>query len=448
MPQQRHIAQNIRDTRESRKKKLHLLFRSGIVGATLLAVGAGLSSTKAGFRLMQESFERINPSKLLKHPPTDAELAAQKLQKELEQFQKERVVIEEEVMKNSNIAQESAEQCFESASPELRTFLKAAGLAPEGNAKEKMVLAPEMNLAETWVLSGRVFAAEADGNVGLVPNQQSVWLRGDVYPSAIPLLPKDEQVFSAAREAGVSFEEFPGAVHTTNSWGLRGPEPDCDAALIVLVVGDSFTHGYGVGDEETAPAWMQKHLAGHVQGGVSVLNAGLTGTGPRQYLRSVKKFLPKLRPDDAVVVQYYSNDFGMDGEVCNDRGAFWAQAGHYLREIWETCEQKGVTCIFSPSYSKTQFNDREYGYTDRAASILRDVPSDRFCEILPALQRKNMQLQLEQGRWTNKNSLVHLEGDAHYNAEGNDVWGRELAEHLLLLLRQREALGGHSISFR
>ena len=40
---------------------------------------------------------------------------------------------------------------------------------------------------------------------------------------------------------------------TTNTWGLRGPEPEPDAPLRGLVLGDSYMQGMFVGDDAAPP---------------------------------------------------------------------------------------------------------------------------------------------------------------------------------------------------
>ena len=44
---------------------------------------------------------------------------------------------------------------------------------------------------------------------------------------------------------------------TTNSWGLRGPEPDLDAPVRGIVLGDSFMQGMFIGDDDTPPECLQ-----------------------------------------------------------------------------------------------------------------------------------------------------------------------------------------------
>jgi hypothetical protein len=70
---------------------------------------------------------------------------------------------------------------------------------------------------------------------------------------------------------------------TTNSWGLRGPEPELDAPLRGLVLGDSYMQAMFIGDDETPPECLRRHLRDRLRTRVSILNTGLMGYSPEQY---------------------------------------------------------------------------------------------------------------------------------------------------------------------
>ena len=104
-------------------------------------------------------------------------------------------------------------------------------------------------------MSGHVFARVDSGRqYQLRPGVRSIWLRQvgvlgmDVCVSRVPDTP---EVRRLAGPAGA--EIIAGPIQTTNSWGCRGPEPDMDAPVRGLVLGDSFMQGYLVGDDETPP---------------------------------------------------------------------------------------------------------------------------------------------------------------------------------------------------
>ena len=76
------------------------------------------------------------------------------------------------------------------------------------------------------------------------------------------------------------------------------------------MLGDSFTFGQGVGDDEAFPAQLERLLAARFGAAdVQVLNAGVPGYGTVDELRYLESRIGRLDPD-LVVVQFLSvNDF-------------------------------------------------------------------------------------------------------------------------------------------
>ncbi len=93
------------------------------------------------------------------------------------------------------------------------------------------------------------------------------------------------------------------AVHHTDGYGFRNAWPWPKTAEIVTL-GDSVTFGQGVEDEQAWPAILaQSFPAGRV------INLGLIGGGPRQYLRVYETFGLKLRSKLVLVGFFLRNDF-------------------------------------------------------------------------------------------------------------------------------------------
>jgi lysophospholipase L1-like esterase len=69
----------------------------------------------------------------------------------------------------------------------------------------------------------------------------------------------------------------------------------------VLVLGDSFTAGWGVELKETYPYLLEDAL------GADVINAAKSGGNPLWFVAQARVFVPRLRPD-VVLVQVYDND--------------------------------------------------------------------------------------------------------------------------------------------
>lgn len=83
-----------------------------------------------------------------------------------------------------------------------------------------------------------------------------------------------------------------------NALGLRGPELDPRAEHRVLVLGDSFTFGVGVADDETFAARLDRALGDAVQ----VVNGGQPGYGVFQMQATLARVAPEVQPDLVVVV--------------------------------------------------------------------------------------------------------------------------------------------------
>jgi GDSL-like lipase/acylhydrolase family protein len=100
---------------------------------------------------------------------------------------------------------------------------------------------------------------------------------------------------------------LPHHVHV-NGLGYRGRELALDkedGEVRVLMVGDSFTYGDFVSDDETLPARLERELKRSCPG-VRVINAGIGGTTIDSQSRMVERAM-RLRPD-IVILTFSEND--------------------------------------------------------------------------------------------------------------------------------------------
>lgn len=125
---------------------------------------------------------------------------------------------------------------------------------------------------------------------------------------------------SVGKLAGPDFT----ATHHTDTHGFRNHLPWPTHADVV-VLGDSLVFGYGVDDAAAWPAQLGQHLDG-----VRVMNLGLIGAGPEQYLRVYRKFGAPLRPHLVVLGFFPDNDF-WDAEMF-DRWQRSGADGNYM--VW------------------------------------------------------------------------------------------------------------------
>jgi lysophospholipase L1-like esterase len=94
----------------------------------------------------------------------------------------------------------------------------------------------------------------------------------------------------------------------TNEWGLRGSPvpPAADGSRRVLFLGSSILLGWGVPEQETLTAQLEKMLAAR-KPGVAVLNGGVGNYNAERYVERFFVELKDLRPTD-IVVQYFLRD--------------------------------------------------------------------------------------------------------------------------------------------
>ena len=137
--------------------------------------------------------------------------------------------------------------------PPLQRLMKYAGNDPETGVLRWG------NFSGTFLLPSTVFLSDDTGrSYRLRPNTRSVWLRNltiQRIPLTFFLVPDGPDLGEAMR--GTTAVRVEGSVQTTNSWGLRGPEPEPSAPLRGIVLGDSFMQGLFIGDEQTPPEYLR-----------------------------------------------------------------------------------------------------------------------------------------------------------------------------------------------
>jgi len=92
---------------------------------------------------------------------------------------------------------------------------------------------------------------------------------------------------------------------TVDRDGLRSnglaPTASPGSRPVILALGDSFTYGYEVSDDETWPAYLERGL------NIRVINAGVTGYGLDQAVLRAEALIPKFRPD-VVILGFIPHD--------------------------------------------------------------------------------------------------------------------------------------------
>jgi lysophospholipase L1-like esterase len=109
---------------------------------------------------------------------------------------------------------------------------------------------------------------------------------------------------------------FPGGVdskrtfpYRTNGHGLRDRDRPAKApgTKRVLVIGDSYTWGYAVAEEEAYPQVAERLLAQRGRPDIEVINGGIPDYNSRQERQLLEQLMPIYQPD-AVFLAYVVND--------------------------------------------------------------------------------------------------------------------------------------------
>jgi lysophospholipase L1-like esterase len=112
------------------------------------------------------------------------------------------------------------------------------------------------------------------------------------------------------------FDKKNEVLGTINSKGFRGLDRDFEKEsdkIRLAFLGDSFTLGIGVRDEDTLPANVERELQRNYKN-IEVLNFGVSGYNTRDEIRLLKEYVLKFKPDIVVVVLFL-NDAGRAGTI-------------------------------------------------------------------------------------------------------------------------------------
>lgn len=123
------------------------------------------------------------------------------------------------------------------------------------------------------------------------PPHRISWSKGD------PLTPDHRFIYSAKREFAKQNDKI--TVISTNKDGFRKHSLSENVAnKKIVLIGDSFVWGLGVGDNQTMPAYLEEQIRSEVGENYTVVNAGLPGYSlGQEYALLVKRIIPEIKPD-------------------------------------------------------------------------------------------------------------------------------------------------------
>lgn len=405
-----------------RSKRLQRRFKLAIFGATTLVVVGLLAGSQRGRNLSAGAIDAAKRSaRWMVGLPTPRE------------------EIDAAAHRNRLLAVDDAARKFRAIFPNMpepiQRLFRYAGSDPDHG------LLRWGNYHQTLLLPSTVFEADDKGrSYRLRPNTRSIWVR-NISPKDAPLTflivpDRPELVEVLEGSGGVIVAD---SVQTTNSWGLRGPEPDPNAPLRGIILGDSYMQGMFIDDEHTPPECLGRRLEDRFQTRVSVLNTGHLGYSPEQYYHTLLEYADRFRPH-FVVVSLFANDFGGIDEAVRGEGD-WEEGRYWLGEIAQFCRSRQLVVLFVPAPMERQLSaPRRSGFYPGAISNILDEGSEQYLDPIEAFVNRNMAMIQEadrEGRRPSASPLYNGQiGDAHFSPDGAEVWAEAVARRLELLLEK------------
>lgn len=394
------------------------LFRAMIVGLTVLAIAVILGGTSAGRSATRQlsATADLLLDRTFGVPPDRGAVEAR---------------IQADRLQAVERARERYRGLFDDQPESVKRLMSLAGMDPD-----RAVLR-WANFDQVFAFSSLVVEPDDTGrSYRFKPGVSSIWVVGITLNGvqALFLVPATEEVIKAAQEVGGL--AVPGMDQLTNSWGFRGPEPNLEAPLRVVVLGDSMMQGVLVSDDDTAPARLQYHLEQKLGPLVSVLNTGVLGYSPEQYFHTLEAIVDRFKPH-AVVISYCANDFGDMKREQN-----WAETAHWVEQIGQYCRSRGLSFLHVPLPTEIELlGTRDASLYPGRLSALVHSGGMHYLDPIEAFTNTHLELLSkaeQQGKPLSHSPLFNsARGDHHFSASGDDLWGQVVAERLVLVLERQ-----------
>jgi lysophospholipase L1-like esterase len=332
------------------------------------------------------------------------------------------------------------DRVYNESDPSTQRLFRYAGVDPEHG------LLRWANFDWTLLLPSGVFEADDAGrSYRFRPRTHSIWLRNlPMTPGVLTfyLVPDRPGLADAIR--GTTAIPMETSRQTTNSWGLRGPEPDPDAPLRGIVLGDSYMQGMFVGDDETPPECLRHYLQDYLKTRVSILNTGVLGYSTEQYYHSLIAFADRFRPQ-FVVVSVSSNDFGNLVDVVTRGEGDWREGNYWLEQIIHFCEAHQSRYVIVPApHQPNMFGRRMSGYYPGALANTLKVQSlmflDPMDDFINAHLRELIKGEREGARPRGCALFNDDIGDLHFSPAGAKVWAASVGDRLVPLIERDQVL--------
>jgi len=323
---------------------------------------------------------------------------------------------------------------YRDTTEEMRELFRVVGMDPEHG------LIRYGRADEAFVISSQVFMPEEHGrSYRFRPSIRSIWLRHITLHNGpfglFQVLDTPEHRSAAARAGAIADL---GSVQNTNSWGLRGTEPDLSAPVRGIVLGDSFMQGMFNGDDDTPPVQLERYLRSVWKMPVTILNTGHIGYSPEQYYFSLCEYGERMQPQ-FVVVSVCPNDFGDGPAVLAGEGDWFGEAAYWLGLIQLWCRSHPATCILVPVPTRGQIESvrRDDIYPGQVCKISR-ASSLGYCDPLNEFIDEHLKLariDRSNGKGSMRSALYNREiNDDHFSPRGAALWAEIVGRRLTRIL--------------
>jgi hypothetical protein len=323
-------------------------------------------------------------------------------------------------------------------------LLRFAGMDPDH------VLLRWGNFDRTVMLPSTVFE-EADDlrrSYRFRPSVRSIWIYNFPAKGAVKAyFQVPDTTETAAIVAGTGARIVEGSSQSTNSWRLRGPEPDTTAPFHGIVLGDSYMQCLFVGDVETPTECLKRDLTKRLGAPVEILNTGHLGYSPEQYFFSLVEYDKKF-PAQFVIVSIFANDFaGEVKDVLEGRGGDWEEGRYWLGRIRDYCSARGQICLFVPAPWVNQLSGPQMaGYYPGRVSNILDASGLLYLDPINEFANALLEIEIEgdrKGEPIVGNPLfMGRIGDGHFSPRGCEVWAEAVGRRVSLLIMRKLAEGG------
>jgi hypothetical protein len=410
----------------ARTRDRERLFKRGILSITTLVVAGLLGATSSGRHYLALSAAAVR------------ELATRRVWG----LKPDRAMVEADWrirrQRGIELTTASLASFFQGTSEETRELFRVAGMDP-GHALVRYGRGDE-----AFVLSPQVFDVDDQGrSYRFRPGTRSIWLRQITIrggPFMMFQVPDTTRHRAAAAAAGAIVDE--GSIQNTNSWGLRGPEPDPSATLRGIVLGDSFMQAMFNGDEDTPTVHLQKYLRETCKTSVSILNTGHIGYSPEQYYHTLREYGERFHPR-FLVVSVCPNDFGSGWDVLAGKGDWYDEAEYWLGLIQLWCQSHGALYLLVPVPVHVQVESTRHDefYPGQVLAIFHTSPS-RYCFPLDEFIDEDLRLgsrALQEGQSPARSRLFNWQiDDDHFSPQGAALWARIVGRRLVRLLERMD----------